>query len=229
MKKTLFLTLALILVFDLGCNKDENYTVKDIDGNVYTTVTIWNQVWMVENLKTSRYRNGDPVDSITDVMQWLNSTSGAWCCYNNNPLNGDRFGYLYNWYAVNDSRNLAPEGWHVATNEEWTILTDNLGGADHAGSKLKAAGIRSGTDDDSALCFADNEDATNVTGFTAYPGGRLDATGQWMGAGESGFWWTSTQSGPDAFMHHLDCGSISVGSGGAMMNNGFYVRCVKDI
>ena len=95
--------------------QSQSETVKDIDGNVYHTVTIGTQIWMVENLKTTKYRNGDGIPNVTDNTQWGNLTTWAYCNYNNDAANGTKYGKLYNWYAVNDSRNIAPTGWHVPT------------------------------------------------------------------------------------------------------------------
>ena len=97
-------------------------TVIDVDGNVYDTVVIGTQVWLAQNLKVTHYRNGDPIDSLDDNTEWCNTTSGAYCNYNNDPNNAPAYGRLYNWYATSDSREIAPEGWHVATDAEWAAL-----------------------------------------------------------------------------------------------------------
>lgn len=113
----------------LSCQKEENEptpTVTDIDGNQYRTIQIGTQVWMAENLKTSKYCNGDPIQNIDDAIQWANLTTGAWSHYNIEIEN--RYGKFYNWYAVDDARNICPCNWHVPTKAEWTVLLDFLEG-----------------------------------------------------------------------------------------------------
>ena len=102
-------------------------TVIDIDGNVYHTVNIGTQTWMVEDLKTTRYRNGNPIEYITGNLEWGNTMSGAYCNYDNDPVNANTYGRLYNWSAVSDSRKIAPTGWHIASNAEWNTLVTFLG------------------------------------------------------------------------------------------------------
>lgn len=100
--------------------------VTDIDGNVYQTVKIGNQVWMAENLKVTHYRNGESIANVTDSTMWVGLSTGALCEYNNNHSNGENFGKLYNFYAVSDIRGLAPKGWHVASDLDWKLLRINL-------------------------------------------------------------------------------------------------------
>ena len=137
-------------------------------------VTICNQVWATRNLDVTTYRNGDPIPQVTDIGQWGTLTTGAWCYYNNDPANGATYGKLYNWYAVNDPRGLAPAGWHVPSDSEWTTLTDCLGGVSIAGGEMKATGaMETGT----GLWFAPNVGANNSSGFTGLPGGGRGMTG----------------------------------------------------
>jgi hypothetical protein len=114
-----------------------NSSVTDVDGNVYGAVKIGNQVWTKENLNVSKYRNGDIIPQVTNQTEWSNLTTGAWCYYENSTANGTTYGKLYNWYAVNDPRGLAPQGWHVSSNDEWTVLTTFLGGKALREAKLK--------------------------------------------------------------------------------------------
>ena len=120
------LAVGLMLSIITGCSKTDDTQiatiVKDIDGNVYDTVKIGTQIWMVQNLKTTRYRNGDSIPNVTDAAIWANLTSGGYSNYSNELYYGTKYGRLYNWYAVSDSRNLAPAGWHVATSADWTAL-----------------------------------------------------------------------------------------------------------
>lgn len=171
MKKSSLLILEVMLIASLsGCNKENptgnesNATVKDIDGNQYQTVKIGSQVWMKENLKVTRYRNGDPIPRVTVNSEWVDLATGAYCaCYNDEGTTAFTYGYLYNWYAVDDRRNLAPAGWHVPTDAEWQILMDYLGGEILAGGKLKETGT--------SHWASPNTGATNESGFTARPGG----------------------------------------------------------
>ncbi|MBI4645984.1 MAG: fibrobacter succinogenes major paralogous domain-containing protein [Bacteroidia bacterium] len=119
----LFLTGFVVLVL-----QNQAQTVTDIDGNIYNTIIIGTQEWMQENLKVIHYRNGDAIPDVTGDTQWSNLSTGAYCNYNNNESNALIYGRLYNWYAVADSRNICPAGWHTPTDAEWTTLTDYLGG-----------------------------------------------------------------------------------------------------
>jgi uncharacterized protein (TIGR02145 family) len=190
--------------------------VTDIEGNVYKTIQIGTQTWMAENLKTTKYRNGDPITNVTAIMDWNDLTTGAYCWYNNDISNKATYGALYNWYAVTDSRNIAPSGWHVPTNDEMHTLMNYLGGLVAEGGKLKETGT--------THWASPNNGASNETGFTALPGGGLLAT-SFDGIEFSGRWWFSTQylSYSYLYMSSVD-GYLLIASGG----NGFSVRCVKD-
>ena len=196
-------------------------TVTDIDGNVYNTVTIGAQTWMAENLKTTKYRNGDPISNVTDNAAWTALTKGAYCWYNNDQANKAIYGGLYNWYAVADSRNIAPAGWHVASNAEWTTLTTYLGGEGVAGGKLKEAGT--------AHWNSPNTGATNESGFTAFPGGQRYYYGEFLSIGLYGYWWASTVFSTNSAWHRFTGFSISyVYSYGNSDVFGFSVRCIRD-
>ena len=136
-------------------------SVTDIDGNVYKTAKIGNQWWMAENLRVTHYRNGDKIPNLSGDEEWDNA-NGAYCCYNNDSANIAKYGMLYNWFAVADSRNIAPEGWHVPTDEEWQVLVDYLGGAALAGGKLKSKGTIEG---DHGLWRGSNERAQMKAAF----------------------------------------------------------------
>jgi uncharacterized protein (TIGR02145 family) len=198
-------------------------TVTDIDGNVYNTVVIGTQVWMVENLKTTRYRNGDPIQNITDSTQWnIYLTTGAYCNYHNNVSYANTYGCLYNWYAVSDSRNIAPTGWHVPTNAEWTTLTNFLGGYTVAGGKLKEAGTMHWA--------SPNTNATNETGFTALPGGyREGFYGTFELITNYLYSWSSTEvnaSNAWFVLMGYNFGNMTEGIYDKIF--GFSVRCIKD-
>jgi len=196
----------------------------DNSGNttVYESVTIGTQVWMVKNLNVTKYRNGDAIPNVTDTAQWRSLTTGAYCNYDNATTNADTYGRLYNWYAVNDSRNIAPTGWHVASDAEWSILTNYLGGVNLAGSKLKESG--------SSHWLVRNT-GTNESGFTALPGGkRWHGDGTFGGIGMGGYWWTSSQGYIGAQYRDI-CSYdsyVRYSLYGEDVKEGFSVRCVKD-
>lgn len=206
-------------------------TVTDIDGNVYNTVTIGTQVWMKENLKTTRYRNGNTIPTNLSDAQWHSTTTGAYSIYNNDPNNNNKYGKLYNWYAASDSRNIAPVGWHVPTAAEWETLINYLGGASVAGGKLKAV---------SALWNSPNTGATNSSGFTGLPSGFRD-DGNWPGQpnvkygglGTVAEWWTKSlnpnpSSPPPVLDYAIYNSSATIFQAEDYKGVGFAVRCIKD-
>ena len=141
-------------------------TVTDIDGNVYNTVTIGKQVWMVENLKVTHYRNGEAIPIVADHMEWSFLETAACCDYDNSPFNNEVYGKLYNFFAVNNIHNLCPTGWHVPTDKEWSELISSLGEKNKAGGKLK--------EETTDYWQSPNIEATNESCFTALPGLRLN-------------------------------------------------------
>ena len=143
-------------------------TVKDVDDNIYTVVSIGTQKWLGSNLRVTHYRNGDAIAKVTGDNAWKTLATGAYCSYDNLDANISTYGGLYNWHALNDSRGLCPTGWHIPSDGEWATLGAFLGGNSTAGGKLKATGtIEGGT----GLWYAPNTDATNTSGFNAIPGG----------------------------------------------------------
>lgn len=187
---TAIILLVVLVLF--GCNNNptepdpEIETVTDIDGNTYQTVRIGDQWWMVENLKVTHYRNGDPITNVTGGLEWVQLeqlTTGAYCNYNNDENNVATYARLYNWYAIDDSRNIAPEGWHVPSDTEWQILVDYLGGVAVAGGKMKETGT--------THWMSPNTDATNESGFFALPGGHRSS--DFLGIQRHGGWWSSTE------------------------------------
>lgn len=197
-------------------------TVQDIDGNVYNVVPIGGQCWTAKNLNVTRYRNGDVIPQIQDNTAWLNATTGAWCYFENNTANGVVYGKLYNWYAVNDPRGLAPEGYHIPSRDEWNQMKDFLGGAIVAGGKLKTT----------EHWQAPNVGATNETGFSAVPGSQRNGAFYTDGWGVVGVYWTSTQN-PDntdnAWSNTLSKSSSNVSEyQGSWKKVGMAVRCVKN-
>jgi len=196
--------------------------VTDVDGNVYSAVTIGTQVWMSENLKATRYRDGAPIPLVIDDSIWSNLTSGAYCWGSDDSMSYKAtYGALYNFYAANDSCGLCPEGWHVPSESEWLTMEAYLGGPEVAGGKAKES--------DTVHRNPPNAAATNESGFTGLPsGGR----GRFGGPGEIGnyaTWWSST-SHDSLFAWHwgLYTGNAKVRSNPGHKTSGFSVRCVKD-
>jgi uncharacterized protein (TIGR02145 family) len=185
------------------------------------TVTICNQTWTSTNLDTTTYRNGDTIPQVTDPTQWAALTTGAWCYYNNDSGNGTTYGKLYNWYAVNDPRGLAPLGYHIPSYTEWITLFNCLGNSLIAGGKMKETGTLHWNTPNTA--------ATNSSGFTALPGGFKYNTSGFNNIGNNGFWWSSSEN------TQIDASSTSIShiSGNTFGNPiskafGLSVRCIKD-
>jgi len=208
-------------------------TVTDIDGNVYQTVTIGTQVWMAENLKVTHYRNGDPIPNVTDAGTWSGLTTGAYCEQDNNPANVATYGRLYNWYAVTDSRNIAPTGWHVPTDEEIKQLEIYLGMSQ---TEADAAMRWRGTDEGGKLketgtthWSSPNTGATNESGFTALPGGYRRNSGTFRGEGNiADFWCSMEYNESNAWRHSLQYNTAQVFRGFYAKEGGLSIRCVKD-
>lgn len=192
-----------------------NAVVKDIDGNIYKTIKIGNQWWMAENLKVTHYRNGDEIPCLTDDDKWDNN-NGAYCYYNNDSSNIRKNGMLYNWFAVNDSRKIAPKGWHIPSDEEWQVIVDYLGGDTLAGGKMKSIGTIEGD--------------LNENGFSALPGGYRYNHGTFDGIGTNSYFWSSTESsGGNAWYRYLYYGnSVVYRDDSGWKQGGYSVRCVKD-
>ena len=185
------------------------------DFNTYS-VTIGTQVWMKQNLDVATYSNGDPIPEVSDPTAWQQLTTGAYCNYNNGS---NDYGKLYNWFAINDPRGLAPTGWHVASNTEWSTLVNYVGGASVAAGVLKDAGT--------IHWWSPNTGAINQYAFTAYPGGA-----RWGSAygscGETGMFWTSSATGSEAASIWMNFDNTSVQYQNYPKINGFSVRCIKD-
>jgi uncharacterized protein (TIGR02145 family) len=183
------------------------------------TVIIGTQQWTNENLDVITYRDGTLIPQVTDATAWAALTTGAWCWYNNDPANGAIYGKLYNWYAVNDPRGLAPTGWHVPTDAEWTTLTTTLGGESVAGGKMK-----------SIEGWRPNTNATNESGFSALGGGFRIDSGNFMFIENTGIWWSATQQSENfVWYRKLEWyEGIVYRHNNASKPYGFSVRCVRD-
>ena len=209
----------LVMLFFASCTNQPKKCV-DIDGNSYTVVQIGSMQWTGENLDVAHYRNGDTIPEIKDSDVWPTLTTGAWCYNENKAENGKTYGKLYNWYAVNDPRGLAPKGWHVASDAEWSELASLLGGSETAGGAMKAT----------VHWKEPNDGAKNKSGFAALPAGaRRDIDGKFMAPSEYSRFWSSTESTiKSAMVSALGYFDTVLRQGKAGKNNGFSVRCVKD-
>ncbi|MDP2113336.1 MAG: fibrobacter succinogenes major paralogous domain-containing protein [Bacteroidota bacterium] len=219
-----FKALLFVVLFSLflSCNKDDpnEELITDIDGNIYHTVVIGNQKWMLENLKTTKYNDGEEIPNVQENEEWEAINSGAFCNYNNLKTNGELYGKLYNWYAINTGK-LAPQGWRVATDNDWTLLTDYLGGLDVSGGKIKEAGTLHWDEP--------NTGATNSSGFTALPGGMRYFDGYFTVLNRGAVWWTSTAKNESyAWFRSIGCDIESVRRDIYGFKSGFLVRCIKE-
>ena len=200
-------------------------SIKDIDGNKYNIVAIGQQVWTDKNLEVITYLNGDVIPQVTDASKWASLTTGAWCYYNNDPASGVIYGKLYNWYAVNDSRGLAPKGWHIPSDAEWTTLGTFLGGDSVAGGKMKTTGT--------SRWYPPNFGATNQSGFAGLPAGiRVGNEGAFSccNVGDSGYWWSASESSSTSafYRYMVNTSGYLARGGGLHKSDGFSVRCIRD-
>jgi uncharacterized protein (TIGR02145 family) len=222
------LLLVPVTIFCFGSTILHAQTLKDIDGNLYKSITIGTQVWMAENLKTTKYNDGKVIPLVKDDNAWKALINPAYCWNNNDEIsNKNKYGALYNWYTVNTNK-LCPKGWHVPTNAEWTTLTTYLGGESIAGGKLKEKGTSHWEDP--------NFKATNESGFTALPSGSRNWDGAFDYSGSNiiffrsnGCWWSSTElSDFSAYYRRLYNALTEVYSSLAVKQFGFSVRCLRD-
>jgi uncharacterized protein (TIGR02145 family) len=196
--------------------------VTDIDGNVYKTVKIADKEWMAENLKTTKYRNGNPIPNITVANAWRDATAGAWCHYNNNTGYERAYGKLYNWFAAADPRQIAPAGWHVPSEGEWRTLASNFGANNVSGGALKQTGTTEWQ--------SPNTYATNISLMTALPGGRRsNINGSYDNQGQNAYFWTADErSVNQAESVFLSFNNGFIYTGSPNKKDGLSIRCVKD-
>ena len=225
----MFIICALFLTTS-SCKKSSSTTpatntITDVDGNVYHYVVIGTQTWMGENLKSTKYNDGTSIPLVSDYSAWNLLTTPGYCWYNNDVSNKNTYGALYNWYAVNTGK-LAPTGWHIPTDAEWTILTIYLGGDTVAGGKMKSTGtIEAGT----GLWYSPNTGATNKSGFSAVPAGYRHGSGAFYDSGYFCSWWSSsvdnTGDAWDRRLYNTESDVVRIGDGKYI---GVSVRCVKN-
>lgn len=220
---TLFIIGILILNFSNVIAQD---IVKDIDGNEYKTVKIENQVWMTENLKTTKLNDGTFIPNITDNAQWIKLTTSGYCWFDNNEAKyKNNYGALYNWYAINTNK-LCPVGWHVASEDDWIELLDNVGGDFQAGGKLKEKGVKN--------WIAPNTGATDEFGFNAMPNGDRSMEKGRFDVAKNGYncfssWWSATEKNTSkGWVRFMYFNAENVARFEQPKEYGFAVRCVKD-
>jgi len=237
-----FAVMVVVLFYINSCKKDDNNlpdnpvndkstavfnpgktygTITDIEGNVYKTINIGMQTWMAENLRTTKYRDGQDISKVTNGLSWINMSTSAYCNYSNtsNTDTIGTFGRLYNWYAVTDKRNIAPLGWHVPTDEDWIILINFLDGEDAAGGKLKETGTTHWN--------IPNTGATNESGFTALSCGIRGQSGDFFPTPCE--WWSSTQyNNISGISQSVNYDNISSYRNPLNKHSGSSVRCIKD-
>ena len=197
-------------------------TVVDYDGNIYHTIKIGSQIWMMENLQVTHYRNGVPIPNVYDNDKWTNDVYGAYCMVNNDSINyKNTYGVLYNFYAVANKDSLCPKGWHVPTQKECMKLINFLGGESVAGKKIKA--------NRPDLWNVDNFEATNESGFAGLPAGGRGRLGEPCDVGYYATWWSST-SYDSLYTWHwgLYPDKNSIRSNPGHKSSGFSVRCIKN-
>jgi len=229
-----FLFLGLILLLATSCSKDDdgNGTVTDIDGNVYHTVKIGTQVWMVENLKVTKFNNGEEIEIVTGEKSADSWPTPLYCWYNNDPIANEKYGVLYNYRIVHQTYlvplYIAPKGWHVPSDEDWKTLADYLGGELVAGGKLKSKGT---LEANNGLWHSPNSGATNEAGFSALPGGLSDNLNSFSSfqLGYIGAWWSSSYNqGPSSY-YMFSTGNNIFHSNENTYNSDFKsIRCIKD-
>ncbi|MFN8257503.1 MAG: fibrobacter succinogenes major paralogous domain-containing protein [Bacteroidales bacterium] len=200
-------------------------SITDIEGNNYYTVTIGDQIWIAENLKTTKYTDGTDIPNITNGSEWANLISPGYSWLNNDPTLKTTYGALYNWYALdktsNGSKDICPVGWHLPSNNDWEILINYLGGNAIAGGKLKESGFSHWT--------SDNTESTNESGFTALPGGYRHSSGGFSNPSLFGYFWSLDEnSANSAWYWFLYTYQESIGCSNDFKKNGNSVRCIKD-
>jgi uncharacterized protein (TIGR02145 family) len=196
-------------------------------------VKIGEQIWKIPNLNVKKFRNGEAIPKAVTDKDWKKANENhqpAWCYYNNKRGNGKKYGKLYNWYAVNDPRGLAPVGWHIPSDDEWTTLINSLGGKKEAGEKMK-----------SDKGWKDDYNGTNSSGFSGFPGGSrltfdakkiLNVKSTFQGEGSSGCWWSSTDLNTSNAWYRLlltySCTNRDVSRHNYDKKGGMYIRCLRD-
>lgn len=192
----------------------------DADGNNYPVVKIGTQLWMAENLKTTKYKDDTDIPNVVVSTEWNKLNSSSYCWYDNNVTNKNTYGALYNWYAVNSGK-LAPSGWHVPSDTEWTSLINYLGGQDVGGGKLKEVGTNQ--------WLNPNLSANNESGYCSIPSGGRGMDGKFIGMGEFNYLWSlSFNNSNESWSYGIYYLTSDISKGSSNVLNGLSVRCIKD-
>lgn len=229
MNKIISLIAVTILITSCKKNSVSSVITKntaEVETAVYNTdasaIKIGTQIWLVKNLDRNFYNNGDLIPHVKDPVIWKDLTTGAWCWYNNDSVNyATTYGKLYNWYAVNDPRGLAPPGWHIPDEAEWSILEMRLGNKFKAGGRMKERGF--------SHWSTPNTGAINSSGFSALPGGYRLYNGEFYNLTLYGFFWSASEYNSEAaWYRQLNYNSATIFTTANGKVNGFSVRCLKD-
>jgi uncharacterized protein (TIGR02145 family) len=216
-----YLMNVVIILFIASCQTDNSIDQCSEEININEEVKIGYQVWKKKNLNTSMFRNGDSIPQAKSVNDWMAAginKQPAWCYYENDPTNNESYGKLYNWYAINDPRGLVPEGWHIPTDLEWSLMTEYIGGDALAGKKLKST----------KGCISPSN-STNETGFSSFPGGIRSLDGAFNGLGVLAYYWTKSEVGNSAFARQLVCAEDNIRREGPLdKGRGLSIRMVRD-
>ncbi len=216
------ISLIILSFMFLDLSTVSSQTVSDIDGNTYSTVSIGNQVWMGENLKVTKFNDQNPIALVLDDTQWSSQTQAAYCYYQGDITNSNDYGNLYNWYVVNNSRNVCPTGYHVPSITEWEELITFLGGNAVAGGKLKEAGF--------AHWLSPNTGADNSSGFTLLPSGwRANNNGFYENLSYMAYVWSSTSvDAQSSSIILVGYDSQAAYTSDSHILTGLPIRCLKD-
>jgi len=209
------------VTFTQGAQTVPSDALQDADGNVYKTVRIGDQVWMAENLRTSKYMDGTPIPEVKENKAWSEASAGAFCWYKDDSATYDQlYGKLYNWQAVNSGK-IAPPGWRVPTDEDWDLLVKTLGGDKEAGAKMKVTG---------KVHWQNNDKSTNESGFSAYSGYRTNL-GSYSSIGLKALFWSGTQNfsySNQAWARELVHNSTGVTRLSLTKTHGCFIRFIKE-
>jgi uncharacterized protein (TIGR02145 family) len=212
----MFCSLLLSSCSDDGTSPNNNTPQDTVE-----TITIGNQVWMTKNLDVAIFQNGDTIPEAKTPEEWIKAgetKTPTWCYYDFNKENGRIYGKLYNWYVVNDSRKIAPNGFHIATDKEWDTLTNFAGGDSLAGKELMSVDGWGG-----------KSIGTNSFGFSGFPGGYCGTNGLCYAIGQSGYWWSASESNQiSAWLREIYIKNTVVAKRTAKKYEGLSIRCIKD-
>ncbi len=226
--------LFIISLTNICAQTSNTETVNDIDGNVYHTVKIGNQIWTVENLRTTKYNDGTVIPHVTDSANWTGRTTGAYCYMANKKSYKEKYGVLYNWHSV-ETGKLAPKGWRVPTDKDWAVLSEFLiaNGYTHDGSLFvntiaKSLAAKKGWTVSRGLGATGTETKkNNTTGFSALPGGYRGISGYFFGLRYIGIWWSAVDNGSNAFCFSIYYNHASLSSSSNFKECGYSVRLIK--